>query len=178
MLKMKFIAVVDEKEHQIIVKDQEQGLYRVEVDGRDYVVDSEALPSQIMSFLIDNKSYDLDLDDKDQSNDPLDGRIAVRVRGRVLRFEMLEQRRKKMKDAAALHFAQTGTLNITSPMPGKVLRYLVNEGEEVKKGQGLVVMEAMKMENELKSPKNGVVKKIASSPGLAVDKQALLLVIE
>lgn len=177
MLKMKFIAVVDEKEHQIIVKDQEHGVYKVEVDGREYMVDSQTLPSQIMSFLIDNKSYDLDLD-KDQSNDPLDGRIAVRVRGRVLRFEMLEQRRKKMKDAAAMHFSQSGTVNITSPMPGKVLRFLVEEGEEVKKGQGLVVMEAMKMENELKTTKDGVVKKISSSPGLAVDSGALLLVIE
>lgn len=178
MLKMKFVAVVDEKEHQIIVKDQQQGLYMVEVDGREYVVDSQTLPSQIVSFLIENKSYDLDLDDQDQSNDPLDGRIAVRVRGRVLRFEMLEQRRKKMKDAAAMHFAQTGILNLTAPMPGKVLRFLVEEGDEVKKGQGLVVMEAMKMENELKTPKDGVVKKISSAPGVAVDGGTLLLVIE
>ena len=63
-------------------------------------------------------------------------------------------------------------------MPGKVLRFLVAEGEEVKKGQGLVVMEAMKMENELKSPKDGVVKKISSCAGVAVDGGTLLLVIE
>jgi biotin carboxyl carrier protein len=178
MLKMKFIAVMDDKEHQVIVKDHEHGVYSVELDGRAYLVDAKTMQSQIISCLIENKSYDLDIDDKDQSKDPLDGRIAVRVRGRVVRFEMLEQRRKKMKDAATMHFAQSGTQNINSPMPGKVLRYLVAVGDEVKKGQGLVVIEAMKMENELKASKDGVVKNICSSPGLAVDGGALLLVIE
>jgi biotin carboxyl carrier protein len=178
MQKMKFIAVLDGQEHQIIVKDQEPGLYKVEVDGREYIVDSQTMPSQIVSFLIDHKSYDLDLDDQDQSNDPLDGRIAVRVRGRVLRFEMLLKRRKKMKDAAFIHLAQNAISNINSPMPGKILRYLVKDGDEVKKGQGLVVIEAMKMENELKAHKDGIVKKIASSPGTAVDSQTLLLIIE
>lgn len=179
MVKMKFVGVVDQQEHHIIVDDHdlEDGIYTVELDGKVYRVDAQTMPSEIVSALIDHKSYDLDLDDKDQSNDPLDGRLAVRVRGRVVRLEMLEKRRKKMKDATTAHFAQSGTVLINSPMPGKILRYLVEEGQEVEKGQGLVVIEAMKMENELQAPKAGVVKTISSTPGKAVDGGTLLLVI-
>jgi biotin carboxyl carrier protein len=180
MVKMKFVGVVDQQEHRVVVDDHEQedGIYTVELDGKIYRVDAQTMPSEIISALIENKSYDIDLDDKDQSSDPLDGHLKVRVRRRVVSVDMLEHRRKKMKDAAAAHFAQAGTANITSPMPGKVLRYLVAVGQEVKKGEGLVIVEAMKMENELQSPKDGVVKTLSSSPGATVDGGTLLLVIE
>lgn len=180
MVKMNFVGTVDKEEHRITVDDHdtEDGIYTVELDGKIFHVDAKTMPSEIISGLIENKSYDIDLDDKDQGNDPLDGRLAVRVRGRVIRLEMLEHRRKKMKDAAIAHFTQSGAINIKSPMPGKVLRYLVTEGQQVSKGQGLVVVEAMKMENELQAPKDGVVKTISSAPGMAVFGGALLLIIE
>ena len=180
MVKMKFSGVADKQEHRLIVDDHDgdDGIYTVEVDGQIFSVDAHAMPSQIVTVLIDNKSYDVDVDDQDLSNDPLDGRISVRVRGRVVRLEVLEERRKKMKDAQSSHFAQSGTIRIISPMPGKILRYLVAIGDEVKEGQGVVVIEAMKMENELPAPKDGVVKSIASAAGSAVDGGALLLVIE
>lgn len=180
MAKMKFIGVADKQEHLVIVDDHdnEEGLYTVELDGKIYKVDAQTMPSQIVTVLIDNKSYDIDIDDRDLSRDPLDGRLSVRVRGRVVRLDMLEQRRKKMKDAQSSNFAAAGVVNIISPMPGKILRYLVELGQEVKEGQGLVVIEAMKMENELCSPKQGLVKKLASVPGSAVDGGTLLLVIE
>ncbi len=178
MVKMKFSGVADKQEHRLIVDDHDEddGIYTVEVDGQTFSVDAHAMPSQIVTVLIDNKSYDVDVDDQDLSSDPLDGRISVRVRGRVVRLEVLEERRKKMKDAQSSHFAQSGTIRILSPMPGKILRYLVAIGEEVKEGQGVVVIEAMKMENELSAPKDGVVKKyITSIAGSAVDGGALLL---
>jgi biotin carboxyl carrier protein len=180
MVKMKFVGVVDQQEHRITVDDHEgeDGIYTVDLDGKTYRVDAQTMPSEIVSALIENKSYDIDIDDKDQSNDPLDGRLAVRVRGRVVRLEMLEHRRKKMKDAAIAHFTQAGIVQVRSPMPGKVLRYLVEEGQNVDEGQGLVVVEAMKMENELQSPKAGVVKTISAAVGTAVDGGTLLMVIE
>lgn len=180
MVKMKFVGLADKQEHRVTVDDHdnEDGIYTVDLDGQIFRVDAHTMPSQIVTVLIDNKSYDVDVDDTDLSSDPLDGRLSVRVRGRVVRLEMLEERRKKMKDAQSSHFAQAGTVRILSPMPGKVLRYLVAVGDEVKEGQGVVVIEAMKMENELQSPKDGTVKSIAATSGSAVDGGALLLVIE
>lgn len=180
MVKMRFVGVVEQQEHRITVDDNEHedGIYTVELDGKIFRVDALTMPSEIVSALIENKSYDIDIDDKDQSSDPLDGRLAVRVRGRVVRLEMLEHRRKKMKDAATALFTQSGVVHVKSPMPGKILRYLVEVGNSVEEGQGLVVVEAMKMENELQAPKAGVVKTISSSPGTAVDGGTLLMVIE
>lgn len=180
MTKMKFIGVADKQEHLVIVDDhdKEDGLYTIELDGQLFQVDAHTMPSQDVTMLINNMSYDVDIDDRDSSNDPLDGRLSVRVRGRVVRIDMLEERRKKMKDAQSSNFAASGIVNIVSPMPGKILRYVVEEGQEVKEGDGLVVIEAMKMENELCSPKSGIVKKLASNAGAAVDGGALLLVIE
>jgi biotin carboxyl carrier protein len=180
MVKMRFSGIANKQEHRVIVDDHdnEDGIYTVELDGQIFSVDAHTMPSQIVTVLINNKSYDIEVDDKDLSNDPLDGLMSVRVRGRVVRLEMLEERRKKMKDAESSHFAQAGTARVLSPMPGKILRYLVTVGDEVKEGQGIVVIEAMKMENELSSPKDGIVKTISSTPGSAVDGGALLLVIE
>lgn len=65
--------------------------------------------------------------------------------------------------------------DIKAPMPGMVLKVLVNEGDEVKKGDALLVLEAMKMENILKSPTDGTIKKIAAVKGVAVEKNQLLI---
>jgi len=65
--------------------------------------------------------------------------------------------------------------DIKAPMPGMVLNILVTEGQEVKKGDPLIVLEAMKMENILKSPTDGTIKKIAITKGIAVEKNQLLI---
>jgi biotin carboxyl carrier protein len=71
-----------------------------------------------------------------------------------------------------------GRVILTAPMPGKVVRVLVKQGQTVEEGQGLVVVEAMKMENELKSPKAGTVTEVFAREGLAVEANAKLLTVE
>src|SRR5687767_15349352 len=68
--------------------------------------------------------------------------------------------------------------HLAAPMPGMIVRLNVKEGDQVRVGQGLVVMEAMKMENELRAASDGVVKRVVASPGTAVEKGALLLEME
>jgi acetyl/propionyl-CoA carboxylase alpha subunit len=177
MAKMTFIGTLDAREHTVLVENvQDDHVFQVSLDGRTYTVDAHAMPSEIVTALIDNKSYDIDLERA--SENTLDGRLGVRVRGRVIYLDMLDERRKKMRDAQATRFAENGVARICSPMPGKVLRVMVSVGQEVLEGQGVVVVEAMKMENELKSPKNGVVKELRAKVGDSVDTGALLLVIE
>lgn len=179
MVMMKFIATLDGAEHSVVVDnhDTDNGIYSVSVGGKTYSVNAKTMPSAIVTALIDNKSYDIDLD-RENNADTLDGRIAVRVRGRVVRLDFLEERRKKMKEAQMVKFSRDGVVEINSPMPGKVLRHLVTVGDEVKEGQGLVVVEAMKMENELQSPKDGTVKEIIVKVGMPVDTGTTLLIIE
>src|ERR1019366_2546714 len=74
--------------------------------------------------------------------------------------------------------AETGPQKLKAPMPGKIVRILVNENDEVKSGQGIVVMEAMKMQNEMKSPKDGRVQKILTAEGSIVNAGDTLAIIE
>lgn len=178
--KMKFVATMDGKQQTIEVQKDEENpdLYHMSLDGKPYDVDARRMPSQIVSMLMDHKSYDVDLERIARKSDTLDGRIHVRVRGRVLRFEMLDERRLKMKEAQGFRFDVGGVVSIDSPMPGKVIKILKKEGDEVKEGEGIIVVEAMKMENELKTPKPGKVKEIKVKEGEAVEAGARLALIE
>ena len=84
------------------------------------------------------------------------------------------RRRSRRKGGLELEGAQ----NVLAPMPGKVVRLLVNAGDTVDAGQGLVVVEAMKMQNEIKSPKKGIVKKVGVKEGAAVNAGDLLATVE
>jgi acetyl/propionyl-CoA carboxylase alpha subunit len=180
MTKTKLLATLDGQEHEMLVEKDgsDSHLVRIWLDGKMYSVDAYTLPSEIVTVLINGKSYDIDIEELGAKGDSLDGSLGVRVRGRVVYLEMLEERRKKLKEAQATKFMDTGTLRITSPMPGKVLRILVAAGDNVAEGQGLVVVEAMKMENELKTPRAGVVKEVCVSCADSVDSGALLVVID
>lgn len=178
MAKMRFIANLHGNEHIIVVDNhgRDDGAYTMTLDGKSFDVDAKLMKSHIVSALIDNHSYDVDVERA--SPEPLDGRLAVRVRGRVVRFEMLDERRKKMKEAQSSRFEHAGAATVSSPMPGKVMKLLVGEGDDVVEGQGVVVVEAMKMENELKAPKAGTVTVIRVKEGDAVESGAAMLVIE
>jgi len=86
--------------------------------------------------------------------------------------------RSKLAAAAATRPRDTGPTALRSPMPGKVVKVLVKVGDEVKAGQGIVVVEAMKMENELKAPRDGKVKQVSAEEGRAVESGQTLALIE
>jgi len=180
MAKMRFIAEIHGERKVIDVDNlgNDDGYYRMTLDGKDYEVDAQLMRSHIVSMLIDHRSYDVDLEKVGDPNDTLDGRIASRVRGRVVNFSMLDERRSKMKEAATAHLGTAGVVHIESPMPGKVLKILVSEGQEVEEGQGIVVIEAMKMENELKTSRAGTVTEICGKEGQAVTAGTRLATIE
>ena len=89
----------------------------------------------------------------------------------------LTSARSKLAGAAAPR-KDTGPVAVRSPMPGKVVKVLVKAGDEVKAGQGVVVVEAMKMENELKAPRDGKIKQITAEEGRAVESGQTLALIE
>jgi biotin carboxyl carrier protein len=100
----------------------------------------------------------------------------VAIRGNNHLVTVTDPRRLRTDEDSDKH--HHGTAEITAPMPGKVVRVLVEAGQEVEKGTGLVVVEAMKMQNEMKSPRAGVVVSINVSPGDTVEAGTMLVVIE
>jgi biotin carboxyl carrier protein len=100
---------------------------------------------------------------------------VVVIDGHRFEIEVRDPRRLRRKDGWR---GMEGLQDVSSPMPGKIVRILVAVGDEVKAGQGIIVMEAMKMQNEMKSPKDGKVQKILTSEGSTVNPGDTLAVIE
>ncbi|HMH85808.1 MAG TPA: biotin/lipoyl-containing protein [Gemmatimonadaceae bacterium] len=106
------------------------------------------------------------------------GRYTLWVDGYRFETEALDERTRSIRDLSAATAGPTGPAPIIAPMPGLIVRVNVSVGDRVEAGQGLVVMEAMKMENELRAIAPGTVRSVEVSPGTAVEKGALLVALE
>lgn len=144
--------------------------YKLTHSGRSVVVDALTLESGALSLLMEGQSYNVEFDE-------VGDEVRVLVRGQWSLIDVADERRLRLRQAGA-GFSVEGKQLIAAPMPGKVVKVLVKLGDEVKEGQGLVVVEAMKMENELKSPKAGKVVELPAKEGTAVEINARLVVVE
>jgi biotin carboxyl carrier protein len=106
------------------------------------------------------------------------GRYTLWVDGYRFEVEALDERTRAIRDVSAANAAPSGPAPIVAPMPGLVIRISVNVGDHIEAGQGVVVMEAMKMENELRSTTAGTVKTVKVAPGTAVERGAVLVELE
>ena len=153
-------------------------LYRVAVheettpgdDPRVLEVDAVHLAGEAMSLLVDGRSVRCEVEPGK------DGRVAVLVGGAVHELSILDEQKLRLRRASG-KFTLEGPQRLDSPMHGKVVRVLARQGDQVVEGQPLVVVEAMKMENELRSPKAGVVAELHAQEGQAVEAGAKLAVV-
>jgi biotin carboxyl carrier protein len=164
---MIFDATVEGRTIRVEVRGK-NGRYTVSLDGRSLEVDLHEAGRDFMSLLIDAQSYDVALE-------PRGTGYTVLLDDDALHVDLASAARGS---GAAPKSTASGPARLTAPMPGKVVRILVEPGGEVAAGQGLVVMEAMKMENELRSPRGGRVKEILVREGQAVEAGALLALVE
>lgn len=152
------------------LESQGQGRFRLTLNGKTFQVDALSLEHGSLSLLVDGQSYNIEFEENGDE-------IGTLVRGQVNRTDVADERRLRMR-AAAGSFTVEGRQVVLAPMPGKVVKVLVKVGDEVTEGQGLVVVEAMKMENELKSPKAGKVTEVFAKEGTPVENNAKLVVVE
>ena len=154
-------------------------LLHVSVDGRTRVVDARRVGDLELSLLVapEGSTDPVQSVDASLAAQRTAGDFDVHVAGRTIPVQVRLAggfgRPKKAGPAQG-----TGPQRITAPMPGKIVRVLVKPGDEVKARQGLVVVEAMKMENELRAARDGRVRDVAVTEGQSVDAGALLLVVE
>ena len=106
------------------------------------------------------------------------GQYDLWVGGYRFTVEAMDERAREIRRLSAASQRATGPANLNAPMPGLIVRISVTEGDRVRAGQGLVVMEAMKMENELRATAAARVKRVLVTPGSAVEKGAMLLEME
>lgn len=170
---MKFVVRVDGHEKTVFIAEN-NGHYDVEIDGRRVTVDCRSLGDKnFLSLLIDNESYLVE----SAPVRPSDGKYFARVMGRHYDLDVLDELLVAVKEAEHAT-ARTGIYTVVSPMPGRIVDVKVAVGDAVEEGAPVIIMEAMKMQNELVTDVAGVVKEVLVAPGGTVDSQASLVVIE
>jgi biotin carboxyl carrier protein len=167
-----YVALLDggKREVPVEVRRLGPGQYEVKLHGKVHVVDAFRHDYGTLSLIVDTASYSAMLDWRDT-------KVNVRLRHAVIPLELLDEKKLRLRRAAG-RFTAEGRQAVSSPMPGKVVKVLVKVGDVVRRGQALVVVEAMKMENELRSPKDGKVVELHASEGQAVEGNAKLCVVE
>jgi biotin carboxyl carrier protein len=167
---MRYIAWIDNKQYEMEV-ELRNGKHVVKLGGKKYEVDLRRLPgSPVYSMLIAGKSYEADV--------RRDGEwLNVSVQGEAYRISVKE---KLWATAACTttKSSQSGIHQLKTPMPGLVVEIRTRVGEKVQEGQALMVIEAMKMQNELCARADGTVKEIRVKEQDAVDPTTVLLVVE
>ena len=166
---MAFIATLGDQTYTVEIEETGKSVYRVSVDGNEFIVDGKKTGRTNYSLIVDNRSFEIEVDNTDDQ-------YRVLVDGRNYRISMVDERRMRVGAAQAGTQLQ-GRQKVSVPMPGKVIAILVSQGDQVEKGQGLVIVEAMKMENEVHSPIAGEVKEIKVKPGDTVEGGQELIVI-
>lgn len=155
-------------------------LLHVDLDGRTHLVDSRRVNDAVISMLVQLGDADAPSRSIDAAfaTKPTAGDFDVHLDGRTIAVQIRPAGAFGRQQKAGAGPAASGPQRVVAPMPGKVVRVLVKPGDEVKARQGLVVVEAMKMENELRAARDGRVRDVAVTEGQSVDAGAVLLTVE
>ena len=146
---------------------------RLRVDGRPIEADLTRIEGTELRRLRVGNAYHTLIANRESAAH----RWAISLGSRTFDVEAVDERTRSIRAMSGVS-SEEGPKPILAPMPGLVVRVSVEVGERVSAGQGLIVVEAMKMENELKATSDGVVAAIAVSPGDAVEKGTLLIALE
>ncbi|WP_022850297.1 biotin/lipoyl-containing protein [Limisalsivibrio acetivorans] len=169
--KRKYYATVDggEQEYLVHIEQSETDLFKVDIDGEEHVVDFAMTGDNLYSIIIDGRSYDIDITEHGDN-------FSVLLEGDHYDVEVLNDMKRLMKLRAEAGLE--GRQVIEAQMPGMIWKVLVEEGQEVEEGEPLLILVAMKMENEIKSPKAGVVQELFVKPDDTVGAGDKLAIVE
>ena len=165
---MNLVLTCGSRTHRVTVT-RENGRYRVTIGDRVWDVDGRLTAQGIFSLLIDGVSHVADVEDHA-------GTCVVDVGGETYSIEVEEQTRYIIRTRGGAA-GGAGAQTLKAPLPGKITHVGVRAGDTVTAGQGLVVIEAMKMENELKATAAGTVREVRVVAGQAVNAGDVLVVI-
>lgn len=165
---MRYITKIGEQEFLVEIVDERH----VMVDGKLYQVDFAPVSNQpIYSLIVDGQSFEAYVYETEDA-------WQVLMHGELYNAQVEDEREKRLRAASESRLLDRGEYILRAPMPGLVIAVPVGEGQKVSKGEVLVILESMKMQNELKAPRDGTVARLRVKPGDNVElKQPLLSVV-
>ncbi|WP_420629420.1 biotin/lipoyl-containing protein [Candidatus Leptofilum sp.] len=164
---MKYITTVNDQEFIIEIEQDNQ----IVVNGERYDIDFQHLPeADVLSLLLDNRSLEAVVEARDDV-------WEVLTKGELYTVKVQDERAYRLSKARGAAGEVTGEAQIKSPMPGLIVAVPIAEGQTVQKGDKVIILESMKMENELRAPKDGIVSRVHVVQGASVEKDQVLAVI-
>jgi biotin carboxyl carrier protein len=162
-------ATINERQFQIdfVDKQFQKGL----INNQSFELDMIKSDDDSWHILRNGKSYNIEIIKIDQA----EKRVALKINGKTVNVKLTDRFDDLLKSLGMDNMASKKVLELKAPMPGLVLNIVVKEGDSISKGDALLVLEAMKMENNIKSPTDGIIKKIHAVKGNAVEKNQLLI---
>jgi biotin carboxyl carrier protein len=139
------------------------------LDGRDISIQAVPVGADTLSILLDGRSFEVKREARGDN-------VAVFIRG--LRYEVSVQDPRSWRGRTHAPQDEAGPQKLIASMPGKVVRVLAREGDAIASGQGIAVVEAMKMQNEIRSPRAGMLKKLLAHEGMKVNAGEVLAIVE
>ncbi len=165
---MKYITTIGVLEYEVEILDD--GL--VSVDGDTYQINFESVSGELAyTLLVNGKSYEAHVDASEDE-------LQIFILGNLYTATVEDERERRLRAASGPSPVTTGEFQLKAPMPGLVVDIAVKEGQEVSKGDVLIILESMKMQNELKAPRDGKVSRIRVEPGGSVEQKQTLLTLE
>jgi len=164
---MKYIATVGDQEFTIDVNREGE----MTVDGTNYAVDIQGVGNHsLYSIIIDGRSYDVFIDEHEED-------FLVVMWGGLFEVKVQDERTRRLAGLRRGPVAPVGEVLVKAPMPGVVVNMPVSEGQPLETGDVVVVLESMKMQNELKAPRAGVVRKVRVKVGDKVEHNQIMVTI-
>ena len=165
---MVYDVTIDGKDYRLELERAEAG-WRCRLDGREIQMDGVLARRDVLSVLIGGKAYEI-------KREHIGTDMHLWVGSVCYLAELRDPRSLRARRGAQAD--DKGPRKLLAPMPGKVVRVLIGEQHAVEAGQSILVVEAMKMQNEIKSPKNGTVQKIVAAEGANVNAGDVLAIVE
>jgi len=158
---MKYTAIIAGKERELEVVRRDEHRFQVFIEGESHEVDARNCSADWLSILLDHCSYDISYTlDKDT--------LELNFRNQYFDIEILDERKLRMRRVRSA-LAHSGPEIIKTSMPGKVVKLLVEPGDQVAEGEGIIIIEAMKMENEIQCRNPGIIKTVHVEAGQTVE---------
>ena len=162
---MKLTAELEDENHEIELTRTAEKI-SAKIDGREYELEASEVEPDVYLLKHENRIY----------------QVYVAPNGIVnlgnRQFEIKISDPKNLRGSGSPASGASGSSEIKTAMPGKIVRVLIEQGAEIKKGEGVMIVEAMKMQNEMKSPKDGIVREIRVEEGATVNAGEILAIIE
>ncbi|OGO18606.1 MAG: hypothetical protein A2Z14_12135 [Chloroflexi bacterium RBG_16_48_8] len=164
---MKYVASLGGQEVEIEINGEDE----IIVDGERYAIDFRSIAGQpVYSLLINGRSYEALVQLSEEGSEVL-------LQGQLFLISVDDERQRRLRQTSGPQLTERGEFHLKSPMPGLIISVSVREGQEVARGDRMIILESMKMQNELKSPRDGIIRSLRVKSGDNVEHHQVLLTV-